>query len=73
MHSGARLKKIAQTVPMLMLLLAIPAFAQNNSRQGFFTTCDNVKLHFQECGPGGSHSIHPRLADAGGYLGTAIP
>ncbi len=52
MLSSARLKKITQTIQILSLMLAIPAFAQDTSRQSFFTTSDQVKLHYREAGQG---------------------
>src|SRR5580658_5230968 len=52
MPSSAQLKKVAQTVQLLILILAIPASAQDLSGQGFFTTSDHVKLHYLEAGQG---------------------
>jgi non-heme chloroperoxidase len=52
MPSSARLKKVAQTVEMLVWMLAIPVCAQDSLGQGFFTTSDKVKLHYLEAGQG---------------------
>jgi non-heme chloroperoxidase len=52
MYSSAWFQKVAQTALMLLVLLVIPAYAQDTSNQGFFTTSDHVKLHYREAGQG---------------------
>ncbi len=51
MPFSARLKIVAQTV-MLLSIFSLPLYAQDPTQQGFFTTSDQVKLHYQEAGQG---------------------
>jgi microsomal epoxide hydrolase len=52
MHSSAWFKKIAQMTLLLLVMFAIPAYAQDTSSQSFFTTSDHVKLRYRESGQG---------------------
>lgn len=52
MSFSAWLKKIVSLIPLMALALAFPAFAQDSPGQGFFTTSDNVRLHYLEAGQG---------------------
>ncbi len=52
MHSSAWLKKVAQTALVPLVMIAVPTYAQDTSNQSFFTTSDQVKLHYREAGQG---------------------
>lgn len=52
MPSSARLNQVVRSLKFFLILLTIPVSAQDTVTQGFFTTSDQVKLHYIEAGQG---------------------